>query len=93
MFSPKSNCTAFEDVVDAHAKSEPPNFVGLTKDWTVSLTTEKVEVEGKSKFGDMTTELILGNIGTGSVSAVVVKGHYSTTATLEMTSAECCKST
>lgn len=39
----------------------------------------------------MTTELILGNIGTVSVPAVVVKGHKSISATFESTLTECCK--
>lgn len=39
-------------------------------------------------MGLITTELILGNIGTGSVVTVVVKGHKTTTASFEITLTE-----
>lgn len=36
---------------------------------------EKVEWEGKIKFGDIIVELISGNIGIGLVFVCVVKGY------------------
>lgn len=74
--------------VKAAVKSESPNFVGSAKDRAVRVTAEDVEKSGKSKKGLITTELILGNIGTGSVLAVIVKGHKITSITFEITSAE-----
>lgn len=46
-------------------------------------------MEGSTIFGKIiSAELILGNMGTVSVTVVVVKGHWSTSITLEITSLE-----
>lgn len=78
--------------VKATGKSEHPNLVGSAKDCTVPVTTEDVEEKGPSKLGVITTELISGNIGAGSVPALVVKGHKPASITFEITSSECCNS-
>lgn len=49
------------------------------------MTTDVVECDGCSKFGGITAEVIVGNIGPGSVSAGCVKGHWAAPAALDKT--------